>query len=172
MIPFRVGLGYDSHRLVEGRALILAGVTVPHTHGLFGHSDADVLLHAITDSICGAAGLPDIGMIFPNTDPRWKNADSGLMLQEVGHRARQEGWEIVNIDAILIAEKPKIAPYVPTMRENVASLLQLPVDCVNIRGKTAEGLGALGACEGMAAHAVCLAQRKPPEERTPTWAPD
>ena len=159
MIPFRVGLGYDSHRLVEGRPLILGGITVPHTHGLQGHSDADVLLHAITDAVCGAAGLPDIGMIFPNTDPRWKDADSGLMLEEVGARARQAKWQIVNVDAVLIAERPKIAKFVLSMRENVAKLLHIEPDCVNIRGKTAEGLGALGAGEGMAAHAVCLLAR-------------
>lgn len=159
MIPFRVGLGYDSHRLVPGRPLVLGGVTVPYPSGLDGHSDADVLLHALTDAICGAAGLPDIGMIFPNNDPRWKNANSGLLLQEVGAKARAAGWQIVNLDAVLIAERPKIAPFVPQMRENVAKLLQLEVNCVNIRGKTAEGLGALGAGEGMAAHAVCLVTR-------------
>ena len=159
MIPFRVGLGYDSHKLVAGRPLMLGGIAVPHSHGLQGHSDADVLLHAITDAICGAAGLPDIGMIFPNTDPRWKDADSGRMLEEVAGRAREAQWQIVNVDAVLIAERPKIAPFVASMRENVAKLLHIEADCVNIRGKTAEGLGALGAGEGMAAHAVCLLAR-------------
>ena len=159
MIPFRVGIGYDSHRLVEGRKLILAGVEVPFEKGLDGHSDADVLFHAISDAICGACGLPDIGRMFPDTDARWKGADSGVLLGQIALRAREEGWEIGNIDAILIAQRPKIALFVPAMRENVAGRLQIEVGCVNIRGKTAEKLGALGAEEGMAAHAVCLAVR-------------
>ncbi len=160
MIPFRVGIGYDSHRLVEGRKLILAGVEVPFEKGLDGHSDADVLLHAISDAVCGAAGLEDIGRLFPDTDPRWKGADSGVLLSQIVALARGEGWDIVNIDAILIAQRPKIADFVPKMRENVAKLLQIEYNCVNIRGKTAEQLGALGAGLGMAAHAACLVARK------------
>jgi 2-C-methyl-D-erythritol 2,4-cyclodiphosphate synthase len=160
MIPFRVGLGYDSHRLIEGRKLILAGIEVPFEKGLDGHSDADVILHAISDAICGATGLPDIGRLFPDTDPQWKGADSGVLLSQIALKAREIGWSIVNVDAILIAQKPKIADFVPRMRENVANLLQIEVDCVNIRGKTAEKLGALGAELGMAAHAVCLAARE------------
>lgn len=160
MIPFRVGLGYDSHRLVEGRKLILAGVEVPFEKGLDGHSDADVLLHAISDAICGATGLPDIGRLFPDTEAQWKGADSGILLAHIAGKARDAGWEIVNVDAILIAQRPKIADFVPKMQENVASLLQIDVNCVNIRGKTAERLGALGAEQGMASHAVCLAARK------------
>jgi len=159
MIPFRVGLGYDSHRLIEGRKLILAGIEVPFEKGLDGHSDADVILHAISDAICGATGLPDIGRLFPDTDERWKGADSGVLLAQIAAKAREAGWEIVNVDAILIAQKPKIAEFVPSMRGNVARLLQIEVDCVNIRGKTAEKLGALGAELGMATHAVCLACR-------------
>ena len=159
MIPFRVGLGYDSHRLVEGRKLILAGVEVPFEKGLDGHSDADVLLHAISDALCGAAGLPDIGRLFPDTDARWKGADSGVLLAQIAALAREAGWEIGNVDAILIAQRPKIADFVPEMREKVANLLQIEVGCVNIRGKTAEKLGALGAELGMAAHAVCLLVR-------------
>jgi 2-C-methyl-D-erythritol 2,4-cyclodiphosphate synthase len=160
MIPFRVGIGYDSHRLVEGRKLFLAGVEVPFERGLDGHSDADVLLHAISDAICGATGLDDIGRLFPDTDPRWKGADSGVLLSQIAAKAREGGWDIVNIDAILIAQRPKIADFVPQMRANVAQMLQIERDCVNIRGKTAEKLGALGAELGMAAHAVCLAARK------------
>jgi len=159
MIPFRVGLGYDSHRLVEGRKLILAGVEIPFEKGLDGHSDADVLLHAISDAICGAAGLPDIGRLFPDTDPQWKGANSGLLLGEIAAKARERGWEIVNVDAILIAQRPKIAEFVPKMQKNVAALLHTELECVNIRGKTAEKLGALGAELGMAAHAVCLMAR-------------
>jgi 2-C-methyl-D-erythritol 2,4-cyclodiphosphate synthase len=160
MIPFRVGLGYDSHRLVEGRKLILAGIEVPFEKGLDGHSDADVLLHAISDAICGATGLPDIGRLFPDTDSQWKGADSGILLAQIATKARDAGWEIVNVDAILIAQRPKIADFVPKMQENVAGMLQIDVSCVNIRGKTAERLGALGAEQGMASHAVCLAARK------------
>ncbi|HEX8464423.1 MAG TPA: 2-C-methyl-D-erythritol 2,4-cyclodiphosphate synthase [Abditibacterium sp.] len=160
MIPFRVGLGYDSHRLIEGRKLILAGVDVPFEKGLEGHSDADVLLHAISDAICGAAGLPDIGRLFPDTDAQWQGADSGLLLRRIAELAREANWEIGNLDAVLIAQRPKIAEFVPKMRENVSKLVQIEVNCVNIRGKTAEKLGALGAGEGMAAHAVCLLVRR------------
>lgn len=159
-VPFRVGLGYDSHRLVEGRPLILAGVRVPFERGLDGHSDADVLLHAISDALCGAAGLPDIGRLFPDTQAQWKDADSGELLRQIGERAREAGWDVVNVDAVLIAQRPKIADFVPKMRENVAQWLQVDSSCVNIRGKTAEKLGALGAELGMAAHAVCLLARR------------
>ena len=159
MASLRVGLGYDSHRLAPGRKLMLAGVEVPFELGLLGHSDADVLLHAITDAICGAAGLPDIGMLFPNTDPQWKDAASSVLLAGARERAAQKGWHVVNVDAVLIAERPKISPYVAGMRANVARLLHIDEECVNIRGKTAEQLGALGAGEGMAAHAVCLLQK-------------
>jgi 2-C-methyl-D-erythritol 2,4-cyclodiphosphate synthase len=155
----RVGIGYDSHRLVEGRPLILGGVQLPFEKGLAGHSDADVLLHAISDALCGAAGLPDIGQLFPNTDPQWKNADSWLLLQAIGKRARENGWIIGNVDAVLIAERPKIAPYVPQMRERIAQALETSIEQINVRGKTAEGLGALGEGLGMAAHAVCLAHK-------------
>lgn len=152
----RVGLGYDSHRLEVGRPLILGGVAVPFEKGLQGHSDADVLLHAISDALCGAAGLPDIGQLFPDTDAQWKNADSWLLLQAIAGRARENGWIIGNVDAVLIAQRPKIAPYVPQMRERIAAALGIAIDQINVRGKTAEGLGALGEGLGMAAHAVCL----------------
>jgi 2-C-methyl-D-erythritol 2,4-cyclodiphosphate synthase len=152
----RVGVGYDSHRLVEGRPLILGGVRVPFEKGLQGHSDADVLLHAISDAVCGAAGLPDIGQLFPDTDADWKDADSWLLLQAIAKRAAENGWRIGNVDAVLIAQHPKIAPFVPQMRERIADALNIAVEQVNVRGKTAEGLGALGEGLGMAAHAVCL----------------
>ena len=152
----RVGVGYDSHRLVEGRPLILGGVQVPYERGLQGHSDADVLLHAISDALCGAAGLPDIGQLFPDTDPEWKGADSWLLLQAIGKRAGESGWLIGNVDAVLIAQRPKISPFVPQMRGRIAQALEISIEQVNVRGKTAEGLGALGEGLGMAAHAVCL----------------
>ena len=122
--PFRVGIGYDSHRLVAGRPLILAGVRVPFDKGLQGHSDADVLFHAITDAICGAAGLPDIGQLFPDTDSHYKDADSAVLLSGAVRRAREKGWQIVNIDAVLIAQRPKISPFVAQMKENCARALQ------------------------------------------------
>jgi len=152
----RVGIGYDSHRLVEGRPLVLGGVRVPFEKGLQGHSDADVLLHAISDALCGATGLPDIGQLFPDTDPQWKDADSWRLLQAITQRARGAGWRVGNVDAVLIAQRPKIAPFVPQMRERIAQALDVPIEQVNVRGKTAENLGALGAELGMAAHAVCL----------------
>lgn len=159
MIPFRVGIGYDSHRLVEGRKLILGGVHVPYEKGLQGHSDADVLLHALTDALCGAAGLPDIGRLFPDDAAQWKDADSADLLERVAHKVREAGWEIGNVDAVLVAQRPKIAPFVPEMKEIIAKRLQLSVDCVNLRGKTAEGLDDVGAGLGMQAHAVALLVR-------------
>ncbi len=154
--PFRIGIGYDSHRLVAGRPLILAGVRVPFDKGLQGHSDADVLFHAITDAICGAAGLPDIGQLFPDTDETYKDADSGLLLSGAVARAREKGWQIVNVDAVLIAQQPKISPFVAQMKENVARILEVELECVNLRGKTGEGLDDVGAGLGMHAHAVAL----------------
>ena len=156
---FRAGIGYDSHRLVEGRPLIVGGVEVAFDKGLLGHSDGDVLLHAIGDALCGAAGLPDIGQLFPDTDAAWKNADSRVLLRRISEQVHDAGWQVENVDAVLIAERPKIAPHVPAMRERIAQALGIKAERVNIRGKTAEGLGALGAGEGMAAHAVCLLRR-------------
>ena len=156
MFPFRIGIGYDSHRLVAGRPLILAGVNVPFDKGLQGHSDADVLFHAITDAICGAAGLPDIGQLFPDTDPKYKDADSAVLLRGAVERAREKGWQIVNIDAVLIAQQPKISPFVAQMKENTAQILGVELDCINLRGKTGEGLDDVGAGLGMHAHAVAL----------------
>lgn len=156
MIPFRVGVGYDSHRLVEGRKLILAGVEIPFEKGLQGHSDADVLFHAITDAICGAANLPDIGRLFPDDDQKWKDVDSGILLARAGELAREKGFQIGNIDAVLVAQKPKISPFVPQMKTNVAHHLQIDEGCVNLRGKTAENMDDVGAGLGMIAHAVAL----------------
>ncbi|HVF11291.1 MAG TPA: 2-C-methyl-D-erythritol 2,4-cyclodiphosphate synthase [Abditibacteriaceae bacterium] len=152
----RVGIGYDSHRLVKGRPLILGGIEVPFERGLLGHSDGDAVLHAITDALLGAAGLPDIGQLFPDTAAEWKNADSWDLLRKVAVRVRAAGWDIGNVDAVLIAQYPKISPYVGRMKQRIAEALQVDAGCVNLKGKTAEGMGALGAGEGMAAHAVCL----------------
>ncbi len=159
-MEFRVGIGYDSHRLIEGRRLILAGVEVPFDKGLLGHSDADVVLHALTDALCGAAGLPDIGRLFPDTDDRWKDADSGLLLSQVAGKVRDEGWLIGNIDCVLVAQKPKIAPFISQMKASVARLLSVEEHRVNLRGKTGEGLDDVGAGLGMIAHAVVLLQRE------------
>ena len=161
-IPFRVGIGYDSHRLVSGRPLILAGVLVPFDKGLQGHSDADVLFHAITDAICGAAGLPDIGQLFPDTDAAYKDADSGVLLSGAVAKMREQGWEIVNIDAVLIAQQPKISPFVAQMKANAAVILGIDVENINLRGKTGEGLDDVGAGLGMHAHAVALLSRTNP----------
>ncbi len=158
-MQIRVGLGYDSHRLVEGRRLVLAGVEVPFDRGLQGHSDADVVLHALTDALCGAAGLPDIGRLFPDTDSQWKDADSGVLIEQVARKVREEGWVVVNLDCVLVAQKPKIAPFVPSMKSNVARLLQIEENRVNLRGKTGEGLDDVGAGLGMICHAVALLQK-------------
>lgn len=155
-MSMRVGIGYDSHRLVAGRPLLLGGVLVPFEKGLLGHSDGDVLLHAIGDALCGAAGLPDIGRLFPDTDEKWKGADSRDLLREMVRLVREAGWKVGNVDAVLIAQQPKISPYVDAMRETIAEILDVSPQDVNIRGKTAEKMGALGAGEGMAVHAVCL----------------
>ena len=158
-MQLRVGIGYDSHRLVSGRPLLLGGVLVSFDQGLLGHSDGDVLLHALGDAVCGAAGLPDIGQLFPDTDPQWQGADSWELLREITRRARENGWQVVNVDAVLIAQRPKIAPYIPAMRSRIALALEVEAENVNLKGKTAENLGALGEGLGMAAHAVCLLQR-------------
>jgi len=152
----RVGIGYDSHRLVENRKLILGGIEIDWHKGLLGHSDGDVLLHAIGDAICGAANLPDIGRLFPDTDAAWKDADSWKLLQGIGQRARAGGWKIENVDAVLVAQAPKIAPYIDAMKARIAAALETEVARINVRGKTAENLGPIGAGQGMEAHAVCL----------------
>lgn len=156
MTPFRIGQGYDVHRLVEGRALILGGVTIPHEKGLQGHSDADALLHAITDAVLGAAALGDIGRHFPDTDPAFKGADSGVLLQEAMRRVRAAGWQLVNVDSTIIAQAPKLAPHMDSIRARIAALLEIDVQCVNVKGKTNEKLGYLGRAEAIETQAVCL----------------
>ncbi|WP_024301752.1 2-C-methyl-D-erythritol 2,4-cyclodiphosphate synthase [Pseudogulbenkiania sp. MAI-1] len=153
---FRIGQGYDVHQLVEGRPLILGGVTIPHDKGLLGHSDADALLHAITDAILGAAALGDIGRHFPDTDLRFKGADSRVLLREAMARVRAAGWQVVNVDATLIAQRPKLAPHIDAMCASIASDLGLAVTAVNVKGKTNEKLGYLGRGEAIEAQAVCL----------------
>ncbi len=155
----RVGLGYDVHKLVEGRKLILGGVDIPFEKGLLGHSDADVLLHAITDALFGAAALGDIGSHFPDTDPRYKGADSLKLLEACGRELCEHGWKIGNIDAVVIAQRPKLLPHVLQMRENIARALDIAVDQISVKGKTEEGLGFTGSGEGMAVHAVCLIEK-------------
>ena len=152
----RVGYGYDVHRLVEERKLILGGVEIPFEKGMLGHSDADVLLHAVTDAMFGAAAMGDIGSHFPDTDSKYKGADSLLLLKECGKLLKQAGWQVENIDSTIVAQRPKLLPYVPQMRENIARVLDLTIDQVSIKGKTEEGLGFTGNGEGMAVHAVCL----------------
>lgn len=155
----RVGQGYDVHQLVEGRALILGGVTIPCEHGLLGHSDADALLHAITDALLGAAGLGDIGRHFPDTDARYQGADSRVLLRASVELLQQLGWKIGNVDATIIAQRPKLSPYVPAMVANIAADLAIAPDCVNVKGKTNEKLGYLGRSEAMEAQAVVLIVR-------------
>ena len=158
-IPFRIGEGWDTHQLVEGRPLILGGVTIAHTHGLLGHSDADALCHAITDALFGAAGLGDIGRHFPDTDAAFKGADSIALLAECAKRVRAAGWEPVNIDSTIVAQKPKLAPYIDAMRTRLAGTLGLSVDVVNVKAKTAEKMGPVGELKAIETRAVCLLQR-------------
>jgi len=157
--PFRIGQGYDCHALVTGRKLIIGGVTIPHASGLLGHSDADVLLHAIIDAILGAAGLGDIGRHFPDTDARFSGADSRALLREAGKRVGAAGYAIGNIDATIIAQAPKMAPHIAQMSENIAADLEVAAGQVNIKAKTNEKLGFLGREEGIAAEAVALIHR-------------
>lgn len=156
MILPRIGHGYDVHRLVEERALILGGVTIPYEKGLLGHSDADVLLHAVSDALLGAAALGDIGHLFPDNDPAYKGADSRVLLRRVVEVLKEHGFSIGNVDATLIAQKPKVAPYILQMRENIARDLGVAVDRVSVKATTEERLGFTGSGEGMAAHAVAL----------------
>ena len=152
----RIGHGYDVHRLVEGRRLILGGVDIPHTFGLLGHSDADVLTHAIMDALLGAAALGDIGKLFPDSDPAYLGADSLKLATEVACRLRAAGYEIGNIDATVLAQQPKLAPHIASMRENLARALGISVADISIKATTEEKLGFTGREEGIAAHAVCL----------------
>lgn len=157
----RVGQGYDVHRLVEGRRLILGGVEIPHATGLLGHSDADVLLHAIADSLLGAAALGDIGKLFPDSDPAYKDADSLRLLRRVTLHLRTAGYRIVNVDATVIAQAPKLAPHIPAMRQNIARALGLDRSCVSVKATTEEGLGFSGEGLGIAAQAICLIESLP-----------
>ncbi|MEK8085252.1 2-C-methyl-D-erythritol 2,4-cyclodiphosphate synthase [Aquabacterium sp. A3] len=154
--PFRIGEGWDTHALVIGRPLILGGVTIPHTHGLLGHSDADALLHAITDAVLGAAGLGDIGRHFPDTDPAFKGADSVVLLREAATRVRASGWTVVNVDATIVAQAPKMAPHIPAMCTHIAEALGVPTAHVNVKAKTAEKMGPVGEGRSIEARAVCL----------------
>lgn len=152
----RIGQGYDVHKLVEGRKLILGGVEIPHTVGLLGHSDADVLLHAIMDSLLGASALGDIGKLFPDTDERYKGADSLVLLKEVVRVLGEKGYKIVNIDSTVIAQSPKLKDYIVKMRENIACACNIDVDRVSVKATTEEHLGFTGRKEGISAHSVCL----------------
>ena len=152
----RIGHGYDVHRLVEGRELILGGVKIPYEKGLLGHSDADVLLHAVSDALLGAAGLGDIGRHFPDTDPKYKGADSLMLLAQVGEKLRAAGYGVGNIDVTMIAQRPKLSGYIPQMEENIASALGISAAQVNVKATTEEKLGFTGTGEGMSCHALCL----------------
>jgi len=155
----RIGEGWDTHALVTGRPLILGGITIPHSHGLLGHSDADALAHAITDALLGAAGLGDIGRHFPDTDPAFKGADSMQLLGEAARRVRAEGWAIANVDSTIVAQAPKMAPHIPAMRLALAQALGLGAEAVNVKAKTAEKMGPVGEGRAIEARAVCLLVR-------------
>lgn len=152
----RIGCGYDVHRLVKGRKLIMGGVDIPHELGLLGHSDADVLIHAVMDALLGAAGLPDIGALFPDSDDKYEGASSIALLKEVGNMLSEKMYMVGNIDCVIIAQRPKIRPYIDTMKNNIAEALDIDADSVNVKATTEEGLGFTGKEEGIAAHAVCL----------------
>ncbi|HRH89680.1 MAG TPA: 2-C-methyl-D-erythritol 2,4-cyclodiphosphate synthase [Rubrivivax sp.] len=158
-MTLRVGEGWDIHALVAGRPLVLGGVRIEHSHGLLGHSDADALLHAITDALLGAAGLGDIGRHFPDTDAAFKGADSHTLLAEAARRVRAHGWAIVNVDSTIVAQAPKMAPHIAAMRARIAEALGLDAGSVNVKAKTAERLGPVGEGRAIEARAVCLLQR-------------
>ena len=155
----RIGHGYDVHRLVEGRRLVLGGVEIPFEKGLLGHSDADVLLHAIADALLGAAALGDIGKHFPDTDEAYKDADSLVLLRTVGKILKNEGYAVTNIDSTVLATRPKLASHIEKMRQNIADALEIDIRDVSVKATTEEGLGVSGAGEGIAAHAVCLIEK-------------
>jgi len=155
----RVGLGFDVHRLVPGRPCVLGGIRIPHESGPQGHSDGDAVLHAIADALLGAAGLDDLGTLFSDADPRWKDADSARLLGEVLARVRERGFAIVNVDVVIATEGPRIAPHRAAMRARIAELLGVSADAVNVKGKTLEGLGALAHGAGVAAQAICALER-------------
>jgi 2-C-methyl-D-erythritol 2,4-cyclodiphosphate synthase len=160
MTDIRIGHGYDVHRLVEGRDLILGGVNIPHSTGLLGHSDADVLAHAVSDALLGALSLGDIGKHFPDTDPRWKGADSLNLLRVVVEMIHAQGYVVSNVDATILAQRPKLAPYILTMRQNLADAMGIDTERVSVKATTEEGLGFTGSGEGIATHAVCLLVRE------------
>ena len=159
MTNLRIGHGYDVHRLVEGRKCIIGGVHIPHEKGLLGHSDADVLTHAVMDALLGAAALGDIGHLFPDSDAAFAGIDSMILLERTAEVLREHGWKLGNLDATIIAQAPKMAPHIQTMRENIAKRLDADPDAVSIKATTEEHLGFTGAGEGIAAHAVCLIER-------------
>ena len=156
----RIGHGYDVHKLVENRKLILGGVDIPYEKGLLGHSDADVLLHAISDSLLGAAALGDIGKLFPDNDPQYEGADSLVLLQRVYEAVKEKGYEVGNIDATVLAQRPKLRPYIDTMRENIAKALDVDADRISVKATTEEGLGFTGKGEGIAAYCITLLNAK------------
>jgi 2-C-methyl-D-erythritol 2,4-cyclodiphosphate synthase len=155
-VPYRVGSGHDTHRLGEGRPLILGGVRIEHSRGLIGHSDADVVLHAITDALLGAAGLGDIGDAYPDTDSRWQNADSRVFLGETLAKLNQAGWSLVNLDVTIFAQEPKLGSAKAAIRTNLANMLAMPLDRVNVKAKTGEKVGHIGRAEAIGCHAVVL----------------
>jgi 2-C-methyl-D-erythritol 2,4-cyclodiphosphate synthase len=159
-VPYRIGSGHDTHRLGEGRPLILGGVRIEHSRGLIGHSDADVVLHAITDALLGAAGLGDIGDAYPDSDSRWQNADSRLFLTETLAKLNQADWKVVNLDLTIFAQEPKLGPVKVAIRESVAQLIGLPVERVNVKAKTGEKVGHIGRAEAIGCHAVVLIGKK------------
>lgn len=156
----RFGMGYDVHQLVENRKLIIGGVDIPYEKGLLGHSDADVLLHAISDALLGAAALGDIGKHFPDTDPRYKGADSLKLLEEVGNLLAEKGYVVGNVDATIVAQKPKMLPHIPQMRENIARVLHVDIDQINVKATTEEHLGFTGSGQGISSYAVAGIEQK------------
>ncbi len=159
LLDLRIGEGWDTHALVIGRSLVLGGVVVPHSHGLLGHSDADALLHAITDAVLGAAGLGDIGQHFPDSDPAFLGADSMHLLEQALYRVGEVGYRLINIDSTIVAQAPKLAPHIPAMRERIAAALNVDASAVNIKAKTAERMGPVGEGRAIEARAVCLLVR-------------
>lgn len=162
----RIGHGYDVHKLTEGRKLILGGVEIPFEKGLLGHSDADVLLHAVTDALLGAAGLGDIGLHFPDTDEAYRGADSRKLLKAAAELLEGKGYRVGNVDATVLCQRPKLRPYIPAMQERIAETLGVPRGCVNVKATTEEGLGFTGAGLGIAAHAVCLLEERERTDKT------
>jgi 2-C-methyl-D-erythritol 2,4-cyclodiphosphate synthase len=160
-VPMRVGIGHDTHRLAEGRPLILGGVRIDHPRGLVGHSDADVVLHALTDALLGAAGLGDIGDAYPDTDPVWKDADSARFLRETLSVLNREGWRVVNVDVIVFAQEPRLGPVKGAIRDRLAALLGVEPGAVNVKAKTGEEVGPVGRAEAISAEAVALIERVP-----------